>query len=342
MSGKNLPGGLIQVKDNGDGTLCYVFDKFCIFEKGYINSIYNPLTTLSKPSSTVPVFNYGLTGGILFDFVDNKGNSITVNQAPVTGNYALTFPAINSNDTLVTTGLAQTLTNKTIENPTFNVENSGYGIFTIVDNNGNSISAIQQNPLATGIVNLSFPAIPGSDTICLLALSQTLLNKTLNAPVFSGISSGLIQNSSQYIFSAYSSTSQNNVTGTGTAVKVIYDTLEYQTGSGYDTSTATFTAPIAGKYKFNCGVYSDWGSTGNIANVTFITSVRNYGVVDKNPTPDINGVEIYHGTYIINMALNETIYVAFMASGLSTNGVDVTGAGLGGGTYFQGELLIAA
>ena len=116
MSGKNLPGGLITIKDNEDGMLSYLFDKFCIFEKGY-----GPFLVINKNGTmneSVEVFNYGNTNGVLFYITDGKGNTITVKQDSETGSYTLDFPALTANDNLVTTNLARILQSKTISNGT--------------------------------------------------------------------------------------------------------------------------------------------------------------------------------------------------------------------------------
>ena len=78
MSGKKFPGGLITIKDNEDGMLSYLFDKFCIFEKGYMNGPFLVINKNGTMNESVEVFNYGNTNGVLFYITDGKGNTITV------------------------------------------------------------------------------------------------------------------------------------------------------------------------------------------------------------------------------------------------------------------------
>lgn len=52
------------------------------------------------------------------------------------------------------------------------------------------------------------------------------------------------------LFSAYTSTSYNNVTGDGTVYTVIFDTADVNIGSAYNAATGVFTAPASGNYLF--------------------------------------------------------------------------------------------
>ena len=52
-------------------------------------------------------------------------------------------------------------------------------------------------------------------------------------------------------FSATLTASPTNLTGDGTVVTVPFDTLLYDTNSGFDTSTFTYTIPVSGNYAFS-------------------------------------------------------------------------------------------
>lgn len=54
----------------------------------------------------------------------------------------------------------------------------------------------------------------------------------------------------QPAFLAYLSTNQANVTGDGTQYTVIFDTVAFQQGAGYNNGTGVFTAPVTGYYAF--------------------------------------------------------------------------------------------
>jgi len=338
MSGKNLPGGLIHIKDNGDGTLSYVFDKFCIFEKGYMNGPYSPLIPLIQPTTggSIPVFNYGNTGGTLFYITDGKGDTITVQQNAETGSYTLTFPAINTNDTLVTTNLAQTLTNKTLITPILSDETNSMQFGTPPDYI-NIEAAIR---MGSGMVNLVLPGI-GTTILTDTSLS-TLTNKTLSAPIFSGVSSGILQNVSQYCFKAYVSSGGVDVTGDGTAYQIIFNTVDFQVGTGYNSSTGTFTAPIAGLYHFTANLQtSGWSSTNTTVQSYF---VHNTTIYNMQMTSNIS----YSYTYLVNnfsttfnMAANDTVTVWIQVGGepSGTKNISIVTGSMN--TNLIGTLLVA-
>lgn len=77
-------------------------------------------------------------------------------------------------------------------------------------------------------------------------------------------------------FSAYLSSTQNNVTGDGTAYTIIYDTVLYNNGSAYNNGTGVFTAPQTGLYYFQSQVvFSDTVGITN-TNLSLVTTNKTY------------------------------------------------------------------
>lgn len=68
-------------------------------------------------------------------------------------------------------------------------------------------------------------------------------------------------------FRAFLSASLPNATGDGTTVNIIFDSVDWNIGSSYDTGTGIFTAPIDGFYFFNLRMRLD-GVTASHSNVT--------------------------------------------------------------------------
>lgn len=63
-------------------------------------------------------------------------------------------------------------------------------------------------------------------------------------------------------FLAYQSASVPNVTGDGTVYNVIFDTLTYQVGTGYNNANGFFTAPVAGNYAVSgCVAVTGFGTS---------------------------------------------------------------------------------
>lgn len=62
-------------------------------------------------------------------------------------------------------------------------------------------------------------------------------------------------------FLAYPSTVQTIATG---GAKVNYGTTDFNYGGAYNTSTSTFTAPVAGIYQFNASIYNTTGTAADV------------------------------------------------------------------------------
>ena len=78
-----------------------------------------------------------------------------------------------------------------------------------------------------------------------------------------------------YEFHAYNSATDADVTGDGTAYTVQFDT-ELWTSAEYD-GTATYTAPITGRYDFEASVlFLEVGASHNSALIELVTSNRTY------------------------------------------------------------------
>jgi len=58
-------------------------------------------------------------------------------------------------------------------------------------------------------------------------------------------------------FMAKPSTQQNNVAADNSQVTILFGNELFDMNGDYDTSTSKFTAPIAGKYQFNCTLRLD-------------------------------------------------------------------------------------
>lgn len=154
-------------------------------------------------------------------------------------------------------------------------------------------------------------------------------------------SSNRTTNSSQPAFNAYNSNSPANVTGDGTTYKVAFDTTIFDQASNFNTSTYTFTAPIAGKYQFNATIGGyNLGAGHTIGLFQLVTTAQTYGAGYGNWATGggaaSNGVKLESASWIVTMSANDTAYVQFGVYN-STKTVGLEGGA--GNASFSGYLV---
>jgi len=74
-------------------------------------------------------------------------------------------------------------------------------------------------------------------------------------------SSGRVSRSLIPSFKAYKASSGNVTYGASDSVSADFDTLDFNVGNHFDTSTGKFTAPIAGLYMFGFDLFNNTTST---------------------------------------------------------------------------------
>lgn len=196
-------------------------------------------------------------------------------------------------------------------------------------------------PASGTCVNLILPT-DADDTLVTEDEDQILFNKTLNSPEFTGISSGIVQSASQYCFKAYFSSGGSNITGDGTNAPLLYNALDYQVGTGFSTTTGTFTAPINGIYHFISNIQTTgWTTSNTEVQAAF---VHNAAVYNMQMTSNIS----YGGQYLVNsfsnsfkMAAGDTISVTLQVNGEASGTKNITLATGVNNTYLVGNLLVA-
>lgn len=149
----------------------------------------------------------------------------------------------------------------------------------------------------------------------------------------------------QPAFLAYRSSDVTNITGNGATYTVIFDTAQYNVGSGYNTGTGTFTASSAGVYSFDVLVNVSGLSsvmTGSRINLVISgsgASVGTYALVSSNPYGSRNtltGVITLAGSLSVYMAASDTARVEVIISGGAGNTADVQGSASPFVTLFSG------
>jgi hypothetical protein len=130
----------------------------------------------------------------------------------------------------------------------------------------------------------------------------------------------------QSAFLARKTTDQLNATGTGTTVKVGYDTEVFDQNSDYD-GVDTFTAPVNGRYCFGASVrFEQVGSTSTSYNGYFKTTDRDVYFDAMNIGKCYSFTDSYtsSGTVFTEMDAGDTCYVSVSISGMAGDTADVS------------------
>ena len=148
---------------------------------------------------------------------------------------------------------------------------------------------------------------------------------------------GEVSMTAQPGFSAYSAADQNNSTGNGDAVTIVYGTEIFDQNGDFD-GTSTFTSPVAGRYLFIVETQFLQLASGHVQCVlSLITPNRTY-VQAFNPYASFDATATYYSPMtmvIADMDASEAVtFTADVAGGAKA--VDI-GAGIA--TRFSGWLL---
>jgi hypothetical protein len=163
--------------------------------------------------------------------------------------------------------------------------------------------------------------------------------------IWDSTSAGQITMPQQPAFSAYVNTSITNTTGNGAQYQISANwTSIFDQGSNFNISTGVFTAPIAGKYRFEATI--------NMENLTGVTSLNFQmlynsasnlyffeGAVAASPASNRQSAT---GAWTVSMAANDTMSLRVQGHGAGGNTATVTGGALAGNpvfTSFSGSLV---
>lgn len=145
----------------------------------------------------------------------------------------------------------------------------------------------------------------------------------------------------QPAFSAFVNANVNDVTGDGTAYTVLFNSEIFDQNSNYATGTGIFTAPVTGRYRFNCSIIVLQCDAGHTEGwIDFVSSNRTYTSGETNPSKIFvtGGYVSFVGTVFADMDAADTMKINLTING-GTKTVDLRGDATGILSYFAGELV---
>jgi len=149
-------------------------------------------------------------------------------------------------------------------------------------------------------------------------------------------SSNRYTNTSQPAFFANITGTLTDVTGDGTAYTVVFDNTLFDQNSNFNTSTGTFTAPIAGVYHFSAGLLGLQLIATMTTALTLSCTGQDYAF--SNNDGAFVGNNLIGCSWTIKMAINDTANVIYTV-GNGTKVVDIFGTTADPRTYFCGFLV---
>jgi hypothetical protein len=189
-------------------------------------------------------------------------------------------------------------------------------------------------------------AITGSGTLTYSNVNFNGSSNTINTTTQTGLITrpGIVRSTTQPCFLSHLSANATSVTGDGTTVTIVYDTVDQQQGgTNYASGTGIFTAPFTGWYQFSTNLFLTgllvthtevlcvWTFTGSSISSRFFD---NNGGLIRNPSNQL----ACSGSIITFMSATDTLKVQLTVGG-GTKAVSVSGGAGSPQTNFAGFFL---
>jgi C1q domain-containing protein len=140
--------------------------------------------------------------------------------------------------------------------------------------------------------------------------------------------STLVASINEQVVSAQQQANLNNLTGDGTLYQLIFDGVNFQTGSSYNSATGVFTAPATGNYLVSTNVTLNSITAGNTFSQLAITTTTQNFYSQSDPSPFATSNLSLTRTAICTMTAGNTLVITITVSN-GTKTVGITGNNLG-------------
>lgn len=306
------------------------------------------LRAYASADYTAYTINSNSSGSTKYDWIYLKGDATNANTPSSTGDNVVSIftsrSSSNSTDngTPPTYGLllaivtvangAAAITNSNITDKRYNASLGAQNGSLIVNQNGTGTNAKVQAAGIDANVALELDAKGTSGVVVPSGgLTVTAGGLTVTAGTVTGIVNHLVN---PYKFNVYRSAA---TTSSSSSTIIPFDTVLFDTGSNFSTSTHKFTAPVAGFYYFSAGAGNTVATSGQIV-ISFIKNSGSTPVTLANSALVLGSVNT--GTVIpvsglYQLAVNDTVEVQYIGGSGSTM------AGGQNNLYFSGFLVSA-
>lgn len=145
------------------------------------------------------------------------------------------------------------------------------------------------------------------------------------------LSANILSNNLVQALPSFNSTiSSNQVVGAGVTSDIVWNVVNYQQGSGYNSGTGIFTAPTAGLYRFDCSI--DLFTPGGATTAYGWFSKNNGLIASANGTAfcfqffnlGASSGQFSSAGVTMQLALNDTVRIK--VQNLGSNTLSVSGA----------------
>jgi C1q domain len=277
---------------------------------------------ISQGSSSQPAFGTAVVAG------GGTGDTSFTAYAPICGGTTTTGVLQSASTGISTSGYVLTSTGSS-SLPTFQAVSASGSVTTIDGDSGSATPSSGVVTISGGTTGLTTSgssatldltgtlgiANGGTDATSFGTSGGLVVYNGTRLVTYSGLVSttgGVINNSNTPGFQAYTA-GHSNVTGDGTSYTCIFESTNFNTGSGYSTSTGVFTVPAGegGIYHFSCSVqFTNAASNNTSANLAFYNGSSYIYVYQGNPyASGVSGDIIAGGSVTYSLSAGATISV---------------------------------
>lgn len=269
---------------------------------GAINELNQEISALQSTSvtttNTVTLTNKTLTSPIMTtQLIDDGDAGCTLTSSNQThASATATIPDMTTSDTFVMLAVSQTLTNKTLTSPI---------LTTPKIDDGDAHCTITSSNQTAADATATIPDMTTSDTFCMLAVEQTLTNKTLTTPKLNDGDEGCTITSSNQTASDATATIPDMTTSDTFVMLAVAQTM----------TNKTLTAPVVTSPDITFGVSSHDYSAGTDDWTLSAGELKEFVIFASNAGGAVNAIATPTANKMYLVRNNSGAALTFKASG---------------------------